>query len=460
MSTPQGISFLPTATSLGLGGVLILVTAVLCWLAWRRSDYRRTTGLLELLRLVLVCLVVATLCQPEWLATEPAPQHPTLAVLWDQSNSMKTRDVIIPARSDTEPQSRAETILPLLTEAAWKPADTESNPDLEVVFEPFSSRMDPAEEATDLNHGLSQVLGNHANLRGVVLLSDGDWNAGSSPVAAATRFRMRGVPVFPVAVGSPVPLPDLELVSMNAPAFGVARKVLRIPFVLRSALGQDRDVRVTLYANDQATQSKGVRVPAMGLAQENMVWTPPATGEYTLALRVPKDAQEMIVANNEISTPMSVREEQLKVLVIESTPRWEYRYLRNALERDPGVEVTCLLLHPKLSKVGGGRTYITEFPTASELSRFDVVFLGDVGVGPKQLTEDQVQDLRQLVSAQAAGLVFMPGRYGWQETLHTSALADLYPVVMDPAHITGIGSNAPGHVTLTQAGQRSLLTRL
>jgi len=31
---------------------------------------------------------------------------------------------------------------------------------------------------------------------------------------------------------------------------------------------------------------------------------------------------------------------------------------------------------------------------------------------------------------------------------------------MDPAHSTGHGSNAPGHFTLTQAGQRSLLTRL
>ena len=458
MSTSQGLSFLPSPISLALGLILIAVTAVLCWLAWRRSAYRRATGLLELLRLVLVCLVVATLCQPEWLVTEPAEQNPTLAVLWDQSNSMKTQDVI----NDTgaEPRSRAETIAPLLSESAWKAADMESSQDLEVVFEPFSSQLDPAAEATDLNHGLSQVLDSHTSLRGVVLLSDGDWNAGASPVAAATRFRMQGIPVFPVAVGSPVPLPDLELVSMNAPTFGVVRKVLRIPFVLRSALGQDRDVRVTLYVDDEPVQSKRVQVPAMGQVQQDMVWTPPTAGKVTLSLRVPADAQDLILANNEISAPLSVREEQLKVLVIESTPRWEYRYLRNALERDPGVEVTCLLFHPRLSEVGGGRTYITEFPSAGELSRFDVVFLGDVGVGPKQLTVDQVQTLRQLVSAQAAGLVFMPGRYGWQDSLKPSALADLYPVVLDPAHSTGHGSNAPGHFALTQAGQRSLLTRL
>lgn len=333
MPNQRGISFLPTGTSLVLGLVLMAVTGVLCWLAWRRTGYRKATGFLELLRFTLVSLVVATLCQPEWLQTRPAEQSPTLAVLWDQSNSMKTRDVIDRGGSSAQPKSRAETIAPLLSEAFWKPAETGSSQDLKVVFEPFSSQMDPAEEATDLNAGLSQVLENHSNLRGVVLLSDGDWNAGKSPVEAATRFRMKGIPVFPVAVGSKVPLPDLELVSMNAPTFGVAHKVLRIPFVLRSALGQDRDVRVTLHVDETATITEVVHVPAMGQAQGNIAWRPPATGEYTLTLRVPRDAQELIVANNEISVPISVRQEQLKVLVIESTPRWEYRYLRNALER-------------------------------------------------------------------------------------------------------------------------------
>ena len=43
---------------------------------------------------------------------------------------------------------------------------------------------------------------------------------------------MRGVPVFAVGVGSRSPLPDLELLSMDAPTFGVVQKPLRIPFVV------------------------------------------------------------------------------------------------------------------------------------------------------------------------------------------------------------------------------------
>ena len=75
-------------------------------------------------------------------------------------------------------------------------------------------------------------------------------------------------------------------------------------------------------------------------------------------LKVPVHQDELLKDNNTRSEPIVIRRESLKVLVVESFPRWEYRYLRNALERDPGVEVSCLLMHPGLSKVGGGRGYL------------------------------------------------------------------------------------------------------
>ncbi|MDE0636504.1 MAG: hypothetical protein OXI43_11710 [Candidatus Poribacteria bacterium] len=458
MQNQQGhLEFFSSGSVITLGLIIVIVTGVLCWFAWHRSNYRKRIGWLELLRFVLICLVVITLNQPEWLESHPPEQRSTLAVLWDKSNSMQTRDIIDDQDTTAKRKSRAETIQPLMSEDVWK---SEEDTELNVVFEPFSSLLDPAEEATDINAGLLHVLDNHSNLRGVVLLSDGDWNIGESPVAAATRFHMKGVPVFTVGVGSEVPLPDLELVSIDAPTFGVTKKQLRIPFVVRNTLGQDRDVSITLSINDNATTTKTITVPAMGQAQDNIAWTPQETGDYDLTLRIAKDVQELIPENNELSAPISIRKEQLKVLVIESYPRWEYRYLRNALERDAGVDVTCLLFHPKLSQVGGGRSYIKRFPDARELSKFDVVFLGDVGIAPEQLTVEQAQDLRQLVSAQAAGIVFIPGRTGAQDSLTGGPLADLYPVVLDPAIPNGVGSSVQGYFALTESGQRSLLTRL
>jgi len=456
MRDQQGIEFYSSAPVMALGLVVVAAAGALCWLAWRRSGYRRSVGVLELLRFALVCLVVVTLNQPEWLELQAPDQRATLAVLWDESNSMGTQDVMDEGAMSAKPRSRAEAIEPLLAETAWQPADGA----LDIVFEPFSSLLDPAEEATDLNAGLSHALDSHSNLRGVVVLSDGDWNVGKSPVEAATRFRMQGIPVFAVGVGSEAPLPDLELVSMHAPTFAVVRKPLRIPFVVRSTLGQSRDVTVELRVSDGPTITETVRVPAMGQGSQTLVWTPTTTGDVTLTLRVPQDPQELVAENNEISAPISVRQEQLQVLVIESSPRWEYRYLRNALERDPGVEVTCLLFHPGLPAVGGGRGYIKRFPAPNELSRYDVVVLGDVGYEPGELTVQNARDLRQLVSAQASGLVFIPGRAGRQVSLASGPLADLLPFVLDPGAPRGVGSVDPGHFALNEAGRRSLLTRL
>ncbi|MFM8398506.1 MAG: hypothetical protein ACKOAH_11820, partial [Pirellula sp.] len=150
-----------------------------------------------------------------------------------------------------------------------------------------------------------------------------------------------------------------------------------------------------------------------------VIGTPKTEGEGTSGVEGPAHSEETITSNNTASSPISIRQEKLKVLVIDSLPRWEYRYLRNALSRDPGVDVSCLLFHPDLDRVGGGnKDYIKEFPaTLDELSKYDVVFLGDVGTEKGQLTEEQCQMIRGLVEFQASGLVFMPGAQGNEHSL-------------------------------------------
>ena len=64
MSVSRSLTFLWTPWSLGLSILLILITAGLGFVAWRRSGYSRSMGLLELLRLALVAIAAALLNQP------------------------------------------------------------------------------------------------------------------------------------------------------------------------------------------------------------------------------------------------------------------------------------------------------------------------------------------------------------------------------------------------------------
>ncbi len=468
MSASRELVFMTTPVAAAASVAAVVAAAGIGYWSWRRSGFRRAHGFQELIRVGIVAAVATLFNQPEWVEEYRPDERPAIAVFWDRSRSMETRDVeqsgegsgpsADGARSagPRSAVSRAAVIEPLTKAEAWKPLDGR----LDVVVEPIP---DPESgEGTDLHAVLAAAPDRVKNLLGVVLISDGDWNAGSPPVEAASRLRLRNIPVFTIVAGSPDRLPDLELTSVDLPTFGVAGKVVRIPFTIESTLPREHLTTVTLRTSDGETVTKDVRVAAMGRTSDSFAWKPTAVGDFTATVEVPRHADELTPDNNARSAPIAIRPERLKVLVVESYPRWEYRYLRNALSRDPGVEVSCLLFHPDLSKPGGGaKNYIKEFPAGiEELSAYDVVFLGDVGAEAGQLTAEQCRLVKGLVEHQASGLVFMPGWQGRQFSLLETELGELYPVHLDAAQPGGWGSRTPGRFELTERGRDSLLTKL
>lgn len=450
------LTFLSSPLSLIAGIAAVVATCVLAWMAYRKSGHATRVGLLELLRVAIVALIALTLNQPEWLSQYQPTDVPTLLVLMDASGSMETKDVVTPSG----PVSRGESVASLAMADTWG-----ESADLNVMIESFNSTLDTPTAGTDLNTALASGLKRHENLRGVVLVSDGDWNVGESPTNAASQLNLRGIPIYSVVAGSESKLPDVVLQRFDAPAFGIVSRPLRLPFEVTSSLTREVSTEATLKVfRDQEeieTVKQTISIPAMGTVNESVLWKPQAVGDYQLQLIVPEQAGELVAKNNQQIVPMAVREEAIKVLLIESLPRWEYRYLRNALERDPGVDVTCLLFHPRLSKRGGGRGYIKAFPESlEELTKFDVVVLGDVGVGEKQLTLEQCRLLKGLVRSQASGLILMPGLQGNHLSLLATELDELYPVVLDENQPKGWGTREPAQFELTETGRRSLLTKL
>lgn len=441
--------------SLAAGAGFVFLILILALTACARSGWHRTTVLLESLRLLIAACLALTLLQPEWRRVFLPESKPVLALLHDVSGSMETRDVegAVPG----EFISRAEAVEPLLSDTLWAPLRQR----FDILKEPFSSNEEPPREATDLNAALASLAEAQPRLAAVVLLSDGDRNTGLPPATAATRLRMKNIPVLAVPAGSETRQPDVELAGFDVPAFAVAGKPLRIPFTLESALPRDETILLEMTVSTTGEViTHEVTLPAMSRLQDALVWRPQAPGPVRLALKVPATGGEKNLANNELEAPLDVRQEQLRVLVIESFPRWEYRYLRNALERDPGVEVNTLLFHPGLDRMGAGRGYLSAFPKEEHLANYDVIFLGDVGVAPGQLNVEQCVLLHKLVRDQAAGLVFLPGLRGSQASLWQTPLEELLPVIWDDAQPRGFGSESPGRFVLTEAGTRSLLTKL
>ncbi len=172
MSTST-LTFQTTTPAMLISVIVVLVTAFLCQAAWRRSGCLRSVGLLEGLRFCLVLSVAVLLNQPEWIEEIRPPDRPTVVVLWDDSGSMATRDVLNDERPGNPPVRRSEWVQPLLDADLWQAASDR----VKIVFEPFSS-SEGSPDGTDINTALKSVPEKHLNLRAVVLLSDGDWNEG------------------------------------------------------------------------------------------------------------------------------------------------------------------------------------------------------------------------------------------------------------------------------------------
>ena len=103
---------------------------------------------------------------------------------------------------------------------------------------------------------------------------------------------------------------------------------------------------MSLRVGDQSAGQRTILIPGGGREDGTFVWQSNQAGNYSLSVDAKVIDGETNPGNNRLERSIEIREERLRVLIVESTPRWEYRYLRNALLRDPGIDVSCLLFHP------------------------------------------------------------------------------------------------------------------
>ncbi len=231
------------ASVIVMGLALWLGAGWLCLANWSRNGRRAAVGRLEALRFVLVTLLVLTLLRPEYVEHLQRTETPEIAILADGSDSMKTRDV---AESNAV-VSRAQWIEQELHRSFWLPLKEKAKVSVETFSAPSTNQN--ALNGTDLGQALENAFHHAKNLKAVLLLTDGSWNTGKSPLAVATRYREENIPVFSVAVGRETPLPDLVLEDVAAPAYGLLGEDIAVPFKVTSHL--PREVKTTVSIIDE-----------------------------------------------------------------------------------------------------------------------------------------------------------------------------------------------------------------
>ncbi|MGF1578815.1 MAG: hypothetical protein ACFCD0_05585 [Gemmataceae bacterium] len=138
---------------------------------------------------------------------------------------------------------------------------------------------------------------------------------------------------------------------------------------------------------------------------------------------------------------------KIKVLYIEYTPRWEFRFLLPMLRRDRRINIDFLLLAGDSRLMKAGPPFLPEFPKREDLAKYDLILLGDVPYDYLK-EEDRGKDIKNFVYKDRGGLIVLSGRHHMPLGYVNTPLAELLPVEF-------IGSQTDLRKTI----QASLLSR-
>jgi hypothetical protein len=150
------------------------------------------------------------------------------------------------------------------------------------------------------------------------------------------------------------------------------------------------------------------------------------------------------------------------VLYVEGYPRFEYRYLKNALLREETIDSSILLLSADPEFAQEGTSPIRRFPeTPDELNRYDVVIFGDVNPNADWLSPAQARMLVDFVADAGGGFALLAGQYFAPHRFRGSPLERLVPVRIDPEFLGRYDRNltTPFRPRLTVEGRHSRLFR-
>jgi len=326
-----------------------------------------------------------------------------------------------------------------------------------------------------LGDGVRRVL---TELRGapptaIVLLSDGQTTEGEPLDKAAELAAKKGVPIFTVGLGSAEGAKDIELTELLVDDVVFVDDSVRFQAKLLARGFQGQKVTLRLQQRDpESSDPKAVRelgsidveAPAdlKPKPVELVYRTQKADeGERTFILVVDQLPRELQTDNNRIERVLTVRKEKLKVLYVDSEPRYEFRYLKNYLERDDTIDVNVVLLSSDPEYSEQDRAALPTFPAAKDdLFAYDVVLFGDADTS--FLTQSQMQNLVEFVTEKGGGILFIAGESFNPLSYRGSPLELLLPIELssDARNPTAVGAGVEAfRPELTLEGRASPIFR-
>lgn len=447
---------IPVAAMLGAFVVVVALTMF---------RYRHRQGLpawsrvaLAVSRAAALCLIVAILIEPVVSVKRQRTTKGRLLVLIDKSESMSVTDRrvragdlveaavamdIIPwseaadansasmaldtrQRQALASASRLELARTLVSRSA-RPVFDSIAADLDVSYYAFGKTVEMLDyDGSDAASSLAALraagdgtfiaesleaatnANRDAPLAGIVLLTDGLDTSSRGVEAAVDDLAARGIPVFPVPIGIATP-DDVSIRNMIVQDVAFSGDKVPVRVQIRSKGYEKRRADLTVRLNDREVARRGITLRG-GLQFEDIFFNVDVheKGAAQVEIAIAQFADEATAENNRVQRSVRVVNEKINVLCLEGSARWEYRYLRAMLKRDPRINATFIATRARPEMARNSSEYIARFPeTREEAFQYDLVILGDVDA--KFFSAEAMSRLEELVSERGGSLLMLCG---------------------------------------------------
>ncbi|WP_372369270.1 hypothetical protein [Candidatus Uabimicrobium sp. HlEnr_7] len=474
-----------------------IATIVAVMLLWIYICYKREVGcqsllargFLGLLRLSVLLLLLVILCEPVWEEKREEVKKSNLLFLLDSSVSMNTKDrypseeeqqKIVTAISqvgsskEISKATRIEIVQDIVNGSKrLKELKEECNVHFfkfdtalsKLSLPPDWKTIDAEGKKTDIYGHIAKAIDSMQGrtITAVFVFTDGQHNTGHKSWQEIAEFAYKKeVPVFTIGIGSTLKKKDIVLTAVEAPE--IALKDDNVPFEVEvKHVGYEGEtIPIYLKWGEIVLEEKSI---TLGPEETRQRITIPHTfqspGDYNITVQILEQSYEANVDNNLRQHNIRIIEEKLRVLYLEGPPRWEYRYLRNALIRDRTITANTYLFsadsrfpHDKSADAPS----ISGFPSEEEIADYHCIIIGDVS--PDDLNLDRQKLLIDYVKDQGGGLVFISGERHNPTEYWGSDLAPLLPIVVNSTNELSPPFSTPYGISLTAEGKTHSIMRL
>ncbi len=264
---------------------------------------------------------------------------------------------------------------------------------------------------------------------GIVLLSDGNSNAGKSFPEVKEFLQERGIPVFGCGVGSRKPPVDIGIERVLAPTTSFKGDQLQVTAVLRRHGCEGRIINLRVSCGDEVVLEKSVEPGPEATVRVDLSFVEESDGFRHYRVVAEPFPDETLETNNTKTFSSNILTDPVRALLVDEFPRWETRYANMMLKRDPRIDVTALF--PASTADGRLQVGAAHFPSDRPgLFAYHILVLGDVD--PRHFSSQQLSAIREFVVQKGGTLILMAGRHFMPARYRGTSIAELFPFKVRP----------------------------